>query len=480
MKNFVWIFWSLSALGILQGQDLLDDLTQYPPDSIKQEWHVLFTEYTQKHPGFYRYNEKAAFDKQIQETLEGIQDSLNELEVYRIMKPLIAQIGCLHTGISLSEKTENLLNKESNCIPLEVYHFQGRVYSVGNLGMMGMKKGIPLGSELLTINGRAVKEIYSQILRSIPMDGYNETGKRAILNQRFGVWYRNMVEVKQEFEVSYSFEGKTFSRNLKGVNASLFPRFETRMSDSLSWKFQDSYALLRIPSFAQSYHKTQKQNFRKEIRKGFQILREQRIPNLIVDLRGNTGGSDSHAAYFASFLFEEVFRYWDRIEVSPPIAKDIKGINRLFYGKPEQQDSVWLWKKSGFFTREFDFYEVQQPAKFFFSGNIYVLIDGLCMSSCSDVAAILHYNHKAIFIGEETGGGYQGNTSGLIPEEQLPIGIYFSFPLLKYVNAVDSDTFQGHGTIPDDPVLIPVEAYIKGEDLVLKKAIEYIGSIDPS
>jgi hypothetical protein len=37
------------------------------------------------------------------------------------------------------------------------------------------------------------------------------------------------------------------------------------------------------------------------------------------------------------------------------------------------------------------------------------------MSLCADVAAILSFNKKAICIGQQTGGGYQGNNSGLMP-----------------------------------------------------------------
>jgi len=41
------------------------------------------------------------------------------------------------------------------------------------------------------------------------------------------------------------------------------------------------------------------------------------------------------------------------------------------------------------------------------------------MSSCADVVAILSYNKKALFIGDETGGGYQGNNSGMTPETKV-------------------------------------------------------------
>ncbi|MEZ4888227.1 MAG: hypothetical protein R3E32_26090 [Chitinophagales bacterium] len=60
--------------------------------------------------------------------------------------------------------------------------------------------------------------------------------------------------------------------------------------------------------------------------------------------------------------------------MSEPITADIKGYKWLFYGKPKKQDSVWLWKRSGLFTREFDYYQTQKPAKRNFKDNTFVMI----------------------------------------------------------------------------------------------------------
>ncbi|RZJ69958.1 MAG: hypothetical protein EOO45_13145, partial [Flavobacterium sp.] len=79
------------------------------------------------------------------------------------------------------------------------------------------------------------------------------------------------------------------------------------------------------------------------------------------------------------------------------------------------------------------------------------LINGACLSSCADLAAVLQHNKRAVFIGEETGGGYQGNNSGLIPDSNLSFGITVSVPLLKYFNAVDQQKNIGRGTMPDLP-----------------------------
>jgi hypothetical protein len=68
---------------------------------------------SEKHPGFYRYTNKEKFDFLIETTKQSIRDSLTELQYYRLLKPLFAQIGCLHTGISLSKEYQDYLKKQA-------------------------------------------------------------------------------------------------------------------------------------------------------------------------------------------------------------------------------------------------------------------------------------------------------------------------------------------------------------------------------
>ena len=235
---------------------------------------------------------------------------------------------------------------------------------------------------------------------------------------------------------------------------------------------------LTIHSFAKTEIVKCNQNFRNFVDQAFTRLKTANVKNLVVDLRDNTGGSDPFAAYFTSYCFDKPFRYWDRIEVTQAVANEIKGAAlKLFYRKPVQKDSVWLWKKARH-SDEFNFYEEQKPARNNFKGKVYVLMNGFCMSSCADVIAILSYNKKATLIGQETGGGYQGNNSGMIPDSQVkPFDFTLSVPLQKYVNHVDRSMNIGRGTMPDYVINRTIDDLLKGEDLELNLANELIGRL---
>ena len=79
----------------------------------------------------------------------------------------------------------------------------------------------------------------------------------------------------------------------------------------------------------------------------------------------------------------------------------------------------------------------QQPARQPFLGRLIVLIDGGSFSTTADVAAHLRSWRRATLVGEETGGGYEGNTSGLNALVVLPHSrLRFNVMMYGYWNAV--------------------------------------------
>jgi C-terminal processing protease CtpA/Prc len=62
-------------------------------------------------------------------------------------------------------------------------------------------------------------------------------------------------------------------------------------------------------SFAESGIKRSDQQFKKFVNAAFLQLRAQGIRNLIVDLRDNTGGTGSYAAYLTRYFFDRPFGY---------------------------------------------------------------------------------------------------------------------------------------------------------------------------
>ena len=109
-----------------------------------------------------------------------------------------------------------------------------------------------------------------------------------------------------------------------------------------------------------------------------------------------------------------------------------------------------------------------------FSGEVLVLIDGGSFSATSELCAIMKRDRRAIFIGEETGGTLDGNTSGISDQITLPKSrIKIRVPLIKYVSAIGDINYEhGRGIFPDHHITPSDEK----EDIVLKFALDLLGS----
>ena len=98
------------------------------------------------------------------------------------------------------------------------------------------------------------------------------------------------------------------------------------------------------------------------------------------------------------------------------------------------------------------------PKPNLYLGKVIFLIDGLCFSTTADFCAIAKSNKRGIFVGEETGGAYAGNTSGTIDKVILTHSQFTIFiPRNAYYNAVIPGMLHGRGIIPEYIVIPTIQ-----------------------
>jgi C-terminal processing protease CtpA/Prc len=115
------------------------------------------------------------------------------------------------------------------------------------------------------------------------------------------------------------------------------------------------------------------------------------------------------------------------------------------------------------------------PGKNNYKGKVYFLINGKSFSTTAEFCAIAKSNNRGKFIGEETGGGYYGNTSGARTTITLPNSkIKVNIPLHKYVMAVKKANHPDRGVIPDYIVSPGINEAISDKDVQLNYAMSLI------
>jgi C-terminal processing protease CtpA/Prc len=218
-------------------------------------------------------------------------------------------------------------------------------------------------------------------------------------------------------------------------------------------------------------------NYRNWVDDTFKLLHDKGTQTLIIDLRGNGGGDDNYVAALVSCLTDKPFRFYDHIDVNTvtPTFKDQLDFHLSPERLKEFRDGLAPNPQGGY-RLTIPLHQglaEQQPAKYPFLGKVFVLMDGGSFSGAADFCAVVHHLQRATFIGEETGGGYYGNNSGMMPTLTLPISkLQVRLPLYSYWNAVPGYDAKNHGVRPDYLVEMKVADILNGIDAPLQKALQ--------
>ncbi|MEG0697186.1 MAG: S41 family peptidase, partial [Algoriella sp.] len=225
-----------------------------------------------------------------------------------------------------------------------------------------------------------------------------------------------------------------------------YSRSSKSYSKDLSFPTNDStIAVLRINDF----RKGKTKELHKEI---FSDIKNHHVDNLILDIRNNGGGYIKDAHYLYSYLVEDS---------KPFLGKKIVA-NKTSFGKSlynlfpiPTYPLLWLGSGYTFFSTskmDNEEYELKMPFSFVkidenlvYKGNLYVLINGGSYSASSLIASNLQIKNRAYFVGEETGGDFNGTVAGLMPKFKMPhTKLHFSVGTV-YLSPIEMREEKGRG-----------------------------------
>jgi len=150
----------------------------------------------------------------------------------------------------------------------------------------------------------------------------------------------------------------------------------------------------------------------------------------------------------------------------PTVLKTFGFLERFFLNKKMKDGSLERRQWIGFGLMAY-----KKKPKNRFSGKVYVIISPDTYSGASEFSNMMYTKGLGTFVGQETGGGYYGNTSGYSNELMLPHSkIEISLPALQFMMNVDAKLPFGSGVIPDYKVIPTYQEYIDRKDV----ALEYI------
>jgi hypothetical protein len=358
------------------------------------------------------------------------------------------------------------------------------------LANINPKSNIKRGTIITSINGKTNRSLLDSFFKFISIDGNGASYKSQIVSNNFGAWYRNMFGIDSSYVIGYidslGLEKKETVRSFrpfiverskmdslqKLMNAFKIPTKKeirkARRNAALSLTFDDtiSTAYMHLAGFSIN-------GLQKFMRRSFRQIEENKIKNLIIDLRDNGGGHLNNSIRLTRYLANHPFK----------VADTVAAINRNFvYGKYIHQ-SFWFWFPLNFNTTKmedgryhyhrFETKQYQPFANHHFDGNIYLLQGPSTFSAASVFTASLKGQENVQLVGEETGGGYYGNSAIHLLSVVLPnTKIQITLPLFRVV--LDKDRPMGRGVMPDILVTPNSFAIKQGVDLKMEVVKEKI------
>lgn len=439
------------------------------------------------HPSLYWYTSKDSIDYYFKEMIAGITDSLNEMEYKNRLSKLVAHIRCGHTTVRFSKaygKIAPMYRYPQFPLALKVWDD-----SLVVLGSAYRNDSIfKRGTIVTAINQRTPVQLLDTMYQYISTDGYGVNHKSQVISGNFPGWYKTILgDADSVYNIRYlDSTGREKETTLKAyrpvVDTSRQGRQETRETRFTRREIRKlsllnkrsmiidtvaSTAFIRLTTFTGGRLKS-------FFRRSFKTLSKLSIQNLVIDLRENGGGNVSNSIRLTQYLADKPFKVGDTVAA----------ISRKFeYGRYIKPTLIyWIAMNFGarkekdgkIHYRRYERHYYSPSATNHFNGKVYLIQGGYTFSAATMFISQLQGQPNVKVVGEESGGGYYGNSAMHIPKITLPnSGIVVSLPMYRLV--MDKDRMKGRGIMPDIIIKPSSKAIREGYDIKIKEVRKMIG-----
>lgn len=403
--------------------DYLEDLDQLSQNLIKIN------------PSALKFTTKKDFLALVEAEKLKVNDQMEYGQFLWLCYKIIAAVNCSHTYLDDFWENSRLIPEKVK-FPLNTHWLNDRLYIIDPLSNSDKLK---IKTEITSINGIPVPDLIKEIYLHIPSQGHIETTKAHVFNQ----YARTLITFALDFPSQYTIttNEQTTPISLKN-STSISPDKNYSLKRScpddlcLSFEENDEIAIITLSSF-NYYPWNNLKVFEQFIDSCFQTITQNKTEHLIIDLRGNGGGSRESSIYLLSYLFAEPFTYYSNITDWPET--------------PDQKI---------------------QPFSNRYKGKSYFIIDGVGNSTTGHFMSLVKKHHLGTIFGEELGSNQYctaGQTVCRLKKTRTPFYVSNTIVISSATNLPDD-----RGILPDVFINQDIESYLQRNDLVKDQVIQHI------
>jgi len=451
------------------------------------------------HPKLYQFVSKAELDSKFESLKKDIDRPMGSSEFYERLAVVIKEVRQGHLMLrpptrrySKSElKALNKLKFEFNDLDFEI--LENKLWVKGTLG----KDSTMVGNEVLAIDKESTKKLVDKYKSLFSSDGFNTTYHDRYVGRNFSNFYYSDKGFRDSLVLLLKKKDSIYFRTFRWIgkggsakkdsSASKEPKKISKV-DKIAFKEKqkakrkagrkrgyvpsrdyylrnfdfigkdNSVGYLKIRGFGQG-------NQKKFYKETFAKIDSAKCDNLIIDLRDNGGGSLAEIENLYAYLALKPFRLVNNAETKTniPATKSLfskRGVG--FFGGTLRllgapgllaYDLLHSKKENGKRHYKLTKSKLKELNRNSFKGKIYVLTNGYSFSASSILSTNLQANNRATFVGEETGGSYNGTVAGQSKFVTLPNSkVRMKFGMMQIETPYKSEP-NGYGVKPDIEII---------------------------
>ncbi|HEX8619458.1 MAG TPA: S41 family peptidase [Thermoanaerobaculia bacterium] len=411
------------------------------PRQLREDVDTAEGALREKHPALFRYTTERELARGFRELRTSLDTPMTALAFHRRLAPVVASLRCGHTRLIPAPHAGGTF------FPLPVY-FAGSTMYVD--AAPGPERKL---FEVVTFNGSPVRATIDRLNAQFALDGDAGEGKYRFLENFAPAYARGIDEAPVDFVLELRDGGRLAPMRVAAISRDALTAMQQRKAlvfgtgslVPIESAFDGETAVLTIRNFNEQRYRQRDLDFPTYVADFFRQANERKVKTLIIDLRHNGGGRDHYGALLFAHLTGKPFTYFRSV-----VKKAADG---------------------ALVPVEHDLLQPQMPASPRFRGRTIVLVSGLTFSTAADFTAMFRHHRRGTILGEETGGGYDGNNSGESEEVVLPHSrLTLDIPLWRYENAVEPRGSR-RGVLPDIEVRPTARDLERGIDRVMLAAL---------
>lgn len=481
---------------------------------LKSDVDFLQKKLVKLHPDLYWHISKSEFDRKFDSLRSSIRDPMTSNEFFLRVSPVAASVRQGH--LQMLPLTMKYDVKQTHSFgkygtnPLSKFEFEwldSKLYIAKNYSAI---QDIKPGTELVSVNNVSPQTILNKYNKIAASDGFNQTLFPRLKAKKISSFYfweyglsdsvscvlnykdttrviclkrmikpqliKSEVKIKPTNEEILARKKMAKIKSIQGIDP-----ITGNLIRELSFPDKDStVAMMKIRNFIGG-------NYQTFYRNSFSTIKKAHSGTLILDIRNNTGGVLNDVATLYSYLTDSSFVF-----IQPPLvtSRTSSWHSNYFRGAPLVAKPFllvfspfrMLFMGASYLNVKKDscrnlhanlkVSKAWKPKLNHFNGDVYVLINGGTFSASCILSSNLKASKRAVFVGEETGGAFNGTVAGRMPVYKLPhskLKLRFGLMTIKTRAHIEPD---GYGIIPDEQIRSTAGDLLEQNDPELKWVLQ--------